>query len=244
MTLPVNINVERGEHVHEGVWSWTHDEDCRMVNDDHSDACARRSAALMSLIQRHRDEAAAAVRAKQAAEVERLRAERDAAIAHDRQPYPTAWAYEQACRALGERHAEVERLRAALAFLWRRFWHLYGAKDGPALYHIEHALFCGCGDDQHDFHNTEARAALAATTVAPAPAATGSPRVQEIREQQSSGGGPVTAVMVSRSDEAPAPAATERCAGCGHETRFHADGQCDCEGDGEAGLCPCPEPRP
>ena len=135
-------------------------------------------------------------------------------------------------------------MRAALAFLWRRFWHLYGAKDGPALYHIEHALFCGCGDDQHDFHNTEARAALAATPVAPAPAATGSPRVQEIREQQSSGGGPVTAVMVSRSDEAPAPAATERCAGCGHETRFHADGQCDCEGDGEAGLCPCPEPRP
>ncbi len=26
--------------------------------------------------------------------------ERDLAIAHDRQPYPTAWAYEQACKAL------------------------------------------------------------------------------------------------------------------------------------------------
>jgi len=31
--------------------------------------------------------------------------ERDLAIAHDRQPYPTAWAYEQACVAL-ERHRE------------------------------------------------------------------------------------------------------------------------------------------
>lgn len=43
---------------------------------------------------------------------------------------------------------------------------------------------------------------------------------------------------------APAPAATERCAACGHETRFHAEGQCDCEGDGKSGLCPCPDPRP
>ena len=32
----------------------------------------------------------------------KLRWERDLAIAHDRQPYPTAWAYEQACKALGE----------------------------------------------------------------------------------------------------------------------------------------------
>jgi hypothetical protein len=38
--------------------------------------------------------------------------ERDAAIAHDTQPYPTVWAYEQACRALADAEAEVERLRA------------------------------------------------------------------------------------------------------------------------------------
>jgi hypothetical protein len=52
-------------------------------------------------------------------ELDRLRAERDQAIAHDRQPYPTAWAYEQACAAL-EKHreradtaeAEITRLRA------------------------------------------------------------------------------------------------------------------------------------
>ena len=29
---------------------------------------------------------------------EEAEAERDLAIAHDRQPYPTAWAYEQVCR--------------------------------------------------------------------------------------------------------------------------------------------------
>jgi hypothetical protein len=44
------------------------------------------------------------------AEVERLRQERDLAITHDRQPYPTADAYEQACKAL-------ERFRQALADL-------------------------------------------------------------------------------------------------------------------------------
>jgi hypothetical protein len=44
------------------------------------------------------------------AEVDRLREERDAAIAHDRQPYPTAWAYEQACRARDEARAEVDDL--------------------------------------------------------------------------------------------------------------------------------------
>src|SRR4029450_11119269 len=39
------------------------------------------------------------------AERDRLREERDLAIAHDRQPYPTAEAYEGACRAL-EKHRE------------------------------------------------------------------------------------------------------------------------------------------
>jgi chromosome segregation ATPase len=51
------------------------------------------------------------------AERDQAREERDLAIAHDRQPYPTAWAYEQACKAL-EKHrtrankAEAERDRA------------------------------------------------------------------------------------------------------------------------------------
>jgi len=41
------------------------------------------------------------------------RAERDQALAHDRQPYPTAWAYEQACMARDEwqRLAEAAHAR-------------------------------------------------------------------------------------------------------------------------------------
>jgi hypothetical protein len=45
------------------------------------------------------------------AEITEVRRERDLAIAHDRQPYPTAWAYEQASNALQAAHAEVERLQ-------------------------------------------------------------------------------------------------------------------------------------
>jgi hypothetical protein len=48
-----------------------------------------------------------------------LEEERDLAIAHDRQPYPTAWAYEQACEAL-ERHRErADKAEAALEVAWR-----------------------------------------------------------------------------------------------------------------------------
>ena len=45
------------------------------------------------------------------AEQAELRRERDLAIAHDRQPYPTAWAYEQACKALRRKEAVIERVR-------------------------------------------------------------------------------------------------------------------------------------
>lgn len=38
--------------------------------------------------------------------------ERDQAIAHDRQPYPTAWAYEQAVKALDKKQRELDNLRA------------------------------------------------------------------------------------------------------------------------------------
>jgi chromosome segregation ATPase len=55
-------------------------------------------------------------------ELERLREERDQAIAHDRQPYPTRWAYDQACAALQKHReraeqseAEAARLRAQVA---------------------------------------------------------------------------------------------------------------------------------
>ena len=46
-----------------------------------------------------------------------LRRERDLAIAHDRQPYPTAWAYEQACKALRRKEAVIERV-AQMADAW------------------------------------------------------------------------------------------------------------------------------
>lgn len=45
-------------------------------------------------------------------EVARLTRERDLAIAHDTQPYPTAHAYERVCEVLAERDREVARLRA------------------------------------------------------------------------------------------------------------------------------------
>lgn len=87
-------------------------------------------------------------------EVERLtterdeaRRERDLAIAHDRQPYPTAWAYEQACRVRDEARArasaaeaEAERLRGEkddayrerdrVVALLARMAHVYGWRAG------------------------------------------------------------------------------------------------------------------
>ncbi|UDM00047.1 hypothetical protein [Streptomyces longhuiensis] len=56
----------------------------------------------------------AAVMAVADAEHAELRRERDLAIAHDRQPYPTAWAYEQACAALRRKTDTIERVRAVL----------------------------------------------------------------------------------------------------------------------------------
>lgn len=57
--------------------------------------------------------------------------QRDLAIAHDRQPYPTAWAYDQAVKAL-ESHrqradvaeAEVERLGKVIAEYQRQMGYL------------------------------------------------------------------------------------------------------------------------
>lgn len=46
------------------------------------------------------------------AEIRRLRLERDLAVAHDRQPYPTAWAYEQACKALHQKTDAIDQVRA------------------------------------------------------------------------------------------------------------------------------------
>ncbi|MCO6011443.1 hypothetical protein NE236_41490 [Actinoallomurus purpureus] len=45
-------------------------------------------------------------------ELATAREERDLAIAHDRQPYPTAWAYEQACKALETQRQRAEQAEA------------------------------------------------------------------------------------------------------------------------------------
>jgi chromosome segregation ATPase len=47
------------------------------------------------------------------ADVKRLTKERDLAIAHDRQPYPTAEAYEKACAALNKHREAHEKERVA-----------------------------------------------------------------------------------------------------------------------------------
>ena len=44
-----------------------------------------------------------------------LEAERDQAITHDRQPYPTAWAYEQACAALEKHRKRADKHEATVA---------------------------------------------------------------------------------------------------------------------------------
>ena len=56
--------------------------------------------------------AAAVARRFADAEQAELRRERDLAIAHDRQPYPTAWAYEQACKALRRKTDVLDQVRA------------------------------------------------------------------------------------------------------------------------------------
>jgi len=48
-------------------------------------------------------------------ELVKLREERDLAIAHDRQPYPTAWAYTQACKALEYHRQRADKAEAELA---------------------------------------------------------------------------------------------------------------------------------
>lgn len=60
-----------------------------------------------------------AVMAVADAEQAELRRERDLAVAHDRQPYPTAWAYEQACDALRRKTEAIERVRALHARVLR-----------------------------------------------------------------------------------------------------------------------------
>jgi hypothetical protein len=70
-----------------------------------------------------------------------LRRERDLAIAHDRQPYPTAWAYEQACAALRRKTDAIERALAFAASLDDAAHKVAGADAvHPVAAHIRHQL--------------------------------------------------------------------------------------------------------
>jgi hypothetical protein len=66
--------------------------------------CQEHVAELGSVIVELRAECAAAT-----ARAEKAEAERDLAVAHDRQPYSTAWAYEQVCRVEREQRARAEK---------------------------------------------------------------------------------------------------------------------------------------
>lgn len=87
-----------------------------------------------------------------------LRRERDLAIAHDRQPYPTAWAYEQACKALNRKTEAIEQLLKWAAGLDVVAQELAGPEaKHPVAEHIRHLLgdetadraaVCICGDTE------------------------------------------------------------------------------------------------
>jgi hypothetical protein len=70
-----------------------------------------------------------------AADVDKLRRERDLAIAHDRQPYPTAWAYEQACKAREKHRERAEALAATLREVLHTFAPMRDSVDGPVSYY-------------------------------------------------------------------------------------------------------------
>jgi hypothetical protein len=101
--------------------------------------------------------------------IAQLTEERDLAVAHDRQPYPTAWAYEQVCKA---RTKHQERADAAEAVLGRVQAELSRINGLPAL----------DSDERADSFATGARWALRlihaalVNTASPTPVAPGGAR--------------------------------------------------------------------
>lgn len=89
----------------------THDPGCPAIADDESDYAYLLDAGLCAcgadLFNRMREAIPTLIR------------ERDLAVAHDRQPYPTAWAYEQACRVRDETREKAEAMAKAVEALVR-----------------------------------------------------------------------------------------------------------------------------
>lgn len=83
------------------------------------------------------------------AEQAELRRERDLAVAHDRQPYPTAWAYEQACKALHRKEAAIDRVLEFAVRLGETGRQLAGPDAvHPVAAHIRHLLDTPADDEQ------------------------------------------------------------------------------------------------
>lgn len=83
------------------------------------------------------------------AEMDRLMTERDLAVAHDTQPYPTAWAYEQACKALEDQRTRADAAEAKIAAVEALLVE-YGDDDGG---------WCDSAEDAWRFYR-DLRAAL------------------------------------------------------------------------------------
>lgn len=87
-------------HVCELPGTWFHGKDgCNCVHDADFIAFARTALPQLAAI------------------VGQLQRERDLAVAHDTQPYPTAWAYEQTCKVLNEKREQIKLLTAELTTL-------------------------------------------------------------------------------------------------------------------------------
>lgn len=121
----------------------------------------------------HLAEAVLAVRDRR---MDQLRRERDLAIAHDRQPYPTAWAYEQACTALRKQREGADGAEAtarAARFTEQHWREHFLATGNPAAAHAL-AMVRSALDGQTDPAELglpeEQHAAFLATLGNPAPA--------------------------------------------------------------------------
>ncbi len=103
------------------------------------------------------------------ARIDALRLERDQAIALSRLPYPTAWAYEQACQAI-DTLARADAAEAALSAHHAQFdpWcgHIFPRIPGRVMERCgmppDHAIHCG-----HDFPNKPAHYFDLATPTCP-----------------------------------------------------------------------------
>jgi hypothetical protein len=127
-----------GQHYHQGLDGWPDwlTEEARLHDPaagvapatDQTARCERYAVAIhdamesdLSLIDQEPGLQALFARAAEAAvavadaEQADLRRERDLAIAHDRQPYPTAWAYEQVCKARTKHQERADAAEAVIA---------------------------------------------------------------------------------------------------------------------------------